>query len=155
GTVTAVNPGYNEVLGRPCVHSVADLPEPADVAVVMLPAPAVAGAVDAAGVAGIRGVVVLTSDFAEGGREGLASQRRVLGAARRHGIALVGPNCMGNISFHARAATSFTMLFDTEPVRPGGVAVISQSGGIGASIYALGVQAGLGFSHVISGGNES
>lgn len=155
GTVVAVNPGYSEVLGRPCIPSIADLREPADVAVVMLPAPAVAAAVDAAGNAGVRGAVVLTSDFAEGGREGRAYQRQLAATARRHAMALVGPNCMGNVSFHGRASTSFTMLFDTEPVRPGDVAVISQSGGIGAGIYALGVQSGLGFSYVISSGNES
>src|SRR5581483_6615678 len=121
----------------------------------MLPAHAIPGTVEELGIAGIKGAVVLTSGFAEGGRAGRRLEEAVVRAARQYGIALVGPNCMGNVSFHANAATSFTMLFDTEPVCRGAVAVVSQSGGIGASIYALGAASGLGFSHIISGGNEA
>ena len=155
GRVYAVNPGYDEVYGRPCVPRMQDLPEPVEAAVIMLPARAVPAVMDELGASGIRSAVVLTSGFAEAGPDGRAYERALKVKAHAAGVQVVGPNCMGSLNFATGACTSFTTLFDYEPVRRGAVAVVSQSGGMGASIYSLGVEAGLGFSHLLSSGNEA
>ena len=103
GPVYGVNPKRTEVMGRVCVPSVADLPEPVDAVVVAIPAAGVAAAIDQAGARGCGGAVVFSAGFAEV-ESGRGHQDDLVAAARRHGLPVCGPNCNGIVSPHSRTA---------------------------------------------------
>ena len=149
GEVWGVNPKRDEVHGRRCFPSVAEMPEPVDAVVVAVPAPAVPDAVEQAGARGCGGAIVISAGFAEieAGRE-LQDQLRE--AALRHDLPVCGPNGNGIIAVGARAQ----MWGDAvEPFEPGPVAMISQSGNV--AVNALGSKRGLRFHTVISTGNQA
>jgi acetate---CoA ligase (ADP-forming) len=149
GPVWGVNPKREEVLGRECVPSVADLPEPVDAVVVAIPAPGVPAVVAEAGARGCGGAVVLSAGFSEieAGR-GLEAELRA--AAAEHSLPLCGPNGNGIVSMVSKAA----MWGDSvAPMEPGGVALVSQSGNV--AVNALGSQRGIGYHTIVSTGNQT
>jgi acyl-CoA synthetase (NDP forming) len=149
GTVWGVNPGRSEVLGRPCVPSVAELPEPVDAVIVAIPAAGVAAAIDQAGARCCGGAVVFSAGFEEvaSGRE---HARELMQAAARHGLPVCGPNCNGIVSPGRRVA----LWGDALAAQQGGrVALISQSGNV--AVNALAAGRGLRFHTVIASGNQS
>jgi acetate---CoA ligase (ADP-forming) len=145
-----VNPKYDELLGQPCYPSLDALPERPDIALVALN-PLRAGLVtQAAADAGIPAVVIPGGGVVEGGAAAAAMQAEVAEIARRHGMALVGPNCMGVIDFTVNAAT---YIGDVSPYLPrGGVAGIAQSGSVTDAFVQSGSR--VGFSRIISCGSE-
>ncbi len=149
GPVYGVNPKRDEVHGKPCVPTVADLPEPVDAVVVAIPAAACAPVLIEAGERGCGGAIVLAAGFGEtaAGR-GLEDQLRA--AARVAGIPVCGPNGNGVVSVAARAPLWGDSV---ERLSPGPVAVITQSGNFG--VNALGSDRGLGFHTVVSTGNSA
>jgi acyl-CoA synthetase (NDP forming) len=149
GPVWGVNPGRTEALGRPCVPSLADLPEPVDAVVVAIPAAGVPAAIDAAGARGCGGAVVLSAGFAEV-PEGVDLQAELIAAAERHGLPLCGPNGNGIVAMHARVALWGDAL---TPREPGAVALVSQSGNV--AVNALATRRGLRFHTVIASGNQA
>ncbi|HUA49003.1 MAG TPA: acetate--CoA ligase family protein [Solirubrobacteraceae bacterium] len=149
GPVWGVNPGRTEVLGRPCVPTVSDLPEPVDAVVVAIPAAGVPAAIDAAGARGCGGAVVFSAGFAEV-PEGVALQAQLLDAAERHQLPVCGPNCNGIVAMHAPVALWGDAL---APREPGAVALISQSGNV--AVNALATRRGLRFHTVIASGNQA
>ncbi len=145
-----VNPKYEELHGQPCYPSLEALPERPDIAVVALN-PLRAGMVtrDAAA-AGIPAVIIPGGGVVEGGEAAAAMQVEVGEIARGHGLALVGPNCMGVIDLTANAAT---YIGDVSPYLPrGGVAGIAQSGSVTDAFVQSGSR--VGFSRIISCGSE-
>ena len=145
-----VNPKYEELLGQPCYPSLAELPERPDIALVALN-PLRAGSVtrDAAR-AGIPAVIIPGGGVVEGGAAAAAMQVEVAEIAREHGIALVGPNCMGVIDLTVNSAT---YIGDVSPWLPrGGVAGIAQSGSVTDAFVQSGSR--VGFSRIISCGSE-
>jgi len=102
GQVYPVNPKYPALAGLRCYPSVANVPQPCDIAVIALPADLVPDTIAACGRHGIRFTVVLGGGFRESGPEGQARERRMLEAARAHGVRVVGPNCLGLVNVHAR-----------------------------------------------------
>jgi acetate---CoA ligase (ADP-forming) len=149
GPVWGVNPRRTEVLGRPCVPTIADLPEPADAVVVAIPAPGVPAAVEEAGARGCGGAVVISAGFAEVAG-GVSLQRELVAAAERHEIPVCGPNCNGIVAMHARTALWGDAL---APREPGAVALISQSGNV--AVNALATRRGLRFHTVVASGNQA
>ena len=149
GRVFGVNPRRGEVLGHPCVPSVADLPEPVDAVVMAIPAAAVPAAVEQAGARGCGGAVVIGAGFAEVA-EGVSLQRQLVDAAMRHDFPVCGPNCNGIVAMHARAALWGDAL---SPREPGPVALVSQSGNV--AVNALATRRGLRFHTVIASGNQA
>ncbi len=149
GEVWGVNPKRREVLGRPCVPSIDDLPEPVDAVVVAIPAAGVAAVVDQAGARGCGGAVVFSAGFAEvdGGEQ---RQRDLVAAARAHGLPVCGPNCNGIVRMHQRIALWGDAFV---PREPGAVALISQSGNV--AVNALATRRGLRFHTVIASGNQA
>ncbi len=149
GPVWGVNPSRGSVLGRECVPSVADLPEPVDALVVAIPAAAVAEAVRAGAERGCGGAVVLSAGFAEveSGREHQAELVRV---ARAHDLPVCGPNGNGIVALGARAAMWGDGLPDLEP---GAVGMVTQSGNVG--VNALGSRRGIRWHTVVSTGNQA
>jgi acetyl-CoA synthetase len=149
GEVWGVNPKRSEVHGRACYPSVSELPAPADALVVAIPAAGVPEVIEEAGAAGCGGAIVISAGFAEvdSGRE---LQARLREAALRHDLPVCGPNGNGMIAVGARAP----MWGDAvEPLEPGPVAMVSQSGNV--AVNALGSPRGVRFHTVISTGNQA
>jgi acyl-CoA synthetase (NDP forming) len=144
--VYAVNPraaGLGPVSGYP---SVAAIPEPVDLAVVVSPPGTVPAVLDDCGKAGVRAAAIITAGFSEAGNR--AGEEAVARAARRHGIRFLGPNCAGLVNTcHRLAAT-----LETLPPK-GGVSLIAQSGAIGGVVLAWAKEFGLGISKFVSYGN--
>jgi acetate---CoA ligase (ADP-forming) len=149
GRVWGVNPRRSEVLGFPCVPSVAELPEPVDAVIVAIPADGVPAAIEQAGARGCGGAVVFSAGFGEV-RSGDARQAAVVDAARRYRLPVCGPNCNGIVAPGRRVALWGDTL---EVAAPGAVALVSQSGNI--AVNALATRRGLRFHTVIASGNQA
>jgi acyl-CoA synthetase (NDP forming) len=149
GDVWGVNPGRTEVLGRPCVPSLADLPEAVDAVVVAIPATGVPDVIEQAGALGCGGAVVFSAGFAEVA-DGAGLQADLVAAAKRHALPVCGPNCNGIVAAHSRTALWGDAL---EPHEPGAAALISQSGNV--AVNALATRRGLRFHTVIASGNQA
>ncbi len=153
GPVYPVNPNAAEVAGRPAYPSVAAIGRPVDLAVVAVPAPAVRDVIDDCGKAGVRAAVVITSGFGEEGAAGRAAQIDVVRTARRYGIRLVGPNCLGLINTDPAIRMQATFAAAAPP--PGGLAVASQSGAVGITLLDHAARTGVGLSTFVSLGNKA
>jgi acyl-CoA synthetase (NDP forming) len=154
GELFPVNPKYDEVWGRACVASVLDLPRAAvDLAVVVVPARVAVRMVDECGAAGVRGVMVVSSGFAEAGDVGRALQDDLASTARRHRLPVLGPNVEGFVNYVERVAPYGTTP-PPEPV-PGGVSVISQSGTVAWTMNQMASDRGVGLRIILGVGNEA
>ncbi len=153
GPVYPVHPSAPEVLGLQAYPSMAEVPGHVDLAVIAVPAASVPTVVEECGEAGCGGLVVVSAGFAEIGPEGAEAERRIVSSARRHGMRLVGPNCMGviNTAEHVRLDATFAPV---APVR-GRIAFCSQSGGLGVAILGEASRRGLGISSFVSMGNKA
>lgn len=149
GPVFGVNPRRDEVLGRPCVPTLADLPEAVDAVVMAIPAAGVPGAVEQAAERLCGGAVVIGAGFAEI-PEGVALQQELVAVCRQNEFPVCGPNCNGIVAMHTRAALWGDAL---SPREPGRVALISQSGNV--AVNALATRRGLRFHTVIASGNQA
>ncbi len=151
GAIYPVNPKYESVLGLQCYPSLAAIPGPVDLVCIGIPGEHVVSMLDEAHRKGVRAAVVFASGYAEAGDVGRARQRELEDFGRRTGMAICGPNCLGVLNFNARSCGYSS----TSPsaVKAGDVALVSQSGTIVvAMVRAL---RGIGFSHMISSGNEA
>ncbi|HWT83430.1 MAG TPA: CoA-binding protein [Candidatus Methylomirabilis sp.] len=149
GPVYPVNPKTEKILGLPCAQSVAGLPSDVDLAVIIVPAAAVPQALADAGKRGIQAAIIISGGFAESGHEGADLQRQVVEVARRSHIRVVGPNCQGINNPHHGLCASWPLL-----TQPGEIAVISQSGTVGAALMDWASQERLGCSTFVSLGNR-
>jgi len=147
GPVEVVNPHARVILGVPCVPSVAELTRTPELAVVCLPAPAAAEAVEECGKRGVRAVVVISS-----GLTGTEHGDRVRAAVREYGLRLVGPNCLGVLS--TDPACPFDLTFLGSSVKPGNIGVVTQSGGVGSALAESLDGLGLGMSTLVSTGDK-
>ena len=145
-----INPKYEELYGQPCFPSLDSLPERPDVVVVALNPLRAASVTEAAAAAGVPAVVIPGGGVVEGGEAAAAMQTEAARIAREHGLALLGPNCMGVIDLVANSAT---YIGDVSPYLPrGGVAGIAQSGSVSDAFVHSGDR--IGFSRIISCGSE-
>ncbi len=158
GPIYPINPKREAVFGHRCYPSLAALPEVPDHVGIVLPAPAVAGALAEAGSLGVPFATVFSSGFGEAGTEaGRALQAQLVATARASGIRFMGPNCNGMINFTDRFALTSTGTITGGALRPAGdVAVVSQSGGAGqVNTMWRAQEAGLGVSVQVSCGNDA
>ena len=145
-----VNPRYAELDGQPCYASIADLPEVPDTVVVAVNPLRAAAVVREAAAAGVRAVLIPGGGVVEGGVAAAAMQRDVRDLALSHGIALLGPNCMGIVDLTSNSAT---YIGDVNPWLPrGGVMGIAQSGSVTDAFIHSGNR--IGFSRVVGSGSE-
>lgn len=151
GDLYPVNPKRDEVLGRKAYPSIASLPGPIDMVVIAVPAALVPGVIEEAGRAGARLAVILSAGFREAGEEGARLEDELLTNARRAGIRVVGPNCLGIMLPPYRINTTF----DPVSPRPGTIAFISQSGAVITMVVDWSLPEEIGFSVVISVGNQA
>jgi acyl-CoA synthetase (NDP forming)/GNAT superfamily N-acetyltransferase len=153
GSVVAVHPSGAVSAPVPTVASFDELDAAPDLVVVAVPPGQVVDAVVAAGRRGARAAVVVTSGFAEMGAEGGRLQAELTRAARAHDIRVVGPNCLGLLDNQPDVALDAT--FGGELPPPGGLAVASQSGGVGIVLLETARRIGLGVRHFVSLGNKA
>ena len=154
GRIMPVNPNRSEIQGLPAFASVADLPEVPDTAVVAVPGALAVDAVDQLGARGVRSAIVFTAGFAEMDAAGAAAQDRMMAAARRHGMRLVGPNCLGLFNAHVGFYPIFSSSLENGFPPPGRIGIASQSGAYGTHVFAIARNRGLGTPVCITTGNE-
>lgn len=149
GTVFPVNPTRPAILGVKAYPSIAAIGEPVDLAVIVTPSKTAPGLVEECGQAGIKGVIIISAGFKEVGPEGVELERQVLEVARRHGIRVIGPNCLGVMNPIGRMNATFAAGI----ANPGRVGFISQSGALLTAILDWAAHENVGFSSIISLGS--
>ncbi len=153
GPVFPVNPSTEFLHSMKCYPSVGSIPDPVDLAILVVPRDQVLGAVEDCRRKKVRGLVVITAGFREVGEEGAALERRIRDIVRKAGIRMIGPNCMGVINTDPAVRMNATFAA-TAPTR-GLAGFMSQSGALGEIILANARQIGLGISMFASVGNKA
>lgn len=155
GTVYPINPARASLFGIPTCASIEATPEPPDLVVMALPRDKVLPSIEAAARRGTRGAIVITAKFSDAGPEGAALERRLVEAARAHGMRLMGPNCLGVISPAHRVVLCSSPALDVEQLPVGRIGLVSQSGALMATVFDRAQGVGVGFSHAVSVGNQA
>jgi acetyltransferase len=147
GPIRLVNPRYPEIEGIPCMARIGDLPEAPDLVVIATPPATVPGLVAEAAETGSAVAIILTAGLGSGPGS-LAEDARL--AARRRGLRLIGPNCLGVMAPAARLNATFA----ARPAAAGDLALVSQSGAIAAGLVEWAAERHVGFSSVVSVGDR-
>src|SRR5260370_17759362 len=161
GKIYPVNPNYGDIDGLKCFSSIADVGQPIDLAIVIIPAKAVLGALYQCAAAGGKNAVIISSGFAEEGGDSAAMQDAIAELAKKTGMRISGPNAEGFFSEVQRVAATFSPTVDVKPNEPRLIAtrrrigIVAQSGGIGFAIYHRAKALGIALRYVVSAGNES
>src|SRR3989441_10010864 len=153
GKLFPVNPNADSVQGIKAYPRVGDIPDPVDLAIVTVPADLALEAVEECGRKGVRGLVVITAGFREIGGIGGERENRLRDLVKRHGMVLVGPNCMGVINTEPDVQMDATFA-PTPPLR-GHLSFLSQSGALGVAILDHAKNLRLGFAKFASLGNKA
>jgi len=149
GKIYPVNPKYSEILGIKAYPSVKDIPGPVDYVISAVPSSAVLDILEDCSQKGIKGIHLYTARFSETGRpEAAELEQEILKQARKQGIRIIGPNCLG--IYYPKHGIAFDLSF---PKEPGSVGLISQTGGGARSFVPSASKRGIRFSKVISYGN--
>jgi len=153
GPIYPVNPQAEVIHSIRAYPTVTAIPDPVEMAVLVVPRDLVLGAAEECGRKGVKGLVVITAGFAEVGGEGVERERRLVEVVRRHGMRMVGPNCMGVLN----SAPDFSMNATFAPTMPpyGPVGLVSQSGAMGLSILDYAGELGIGIHQFVSVGNNA
>jgi acyl-CoA synthetase (NDP forming) len=164
GTIYPVSRSAADVQGRKAYASVAELPEPADLAILIIPAQFVPDELERCGQAGIKAAVILSSGFAEEpGETGQRMQDAIRATARKYDMAVSGPNSEGFANIAAALCPTFSPAMDVtagplkpaQPLGSGHVSVISQSGGMGFAFFDRARGRNIAFRHIVTTGNEA
>ena len=153
GPVYPINPKAGHVGGVRAYPSVLEIPDDVDLVFVCVPAASVPDVVEQCAAKNVGGIVMITAGFAELGGQGAALERDLVRLARRHGMRMVGPNCMGVINTASGVAMNGT--FAPVAPLPGRVAFCSQSGAVGIAALERSARLGLGISSFVSVGNKA
>ena len=148
GDLILVNPKYQEIGGLPCFGKLADAGQAVDTAIIVAPARAVPGIITECGENGVAAAVVISAGFREAGPRGQALEADMIRRARRYGLRILGPNCLGVI----RTDIGLNATFSAGNAEPGRIAVISQSGALCTAILDWAQVNDVGFSSLISTG---
>jgi acetyltransferase len=153
GPVYPVNPAADVVNSMKCFSSVEEIPGPVDLAIITVPRELVLDAVDQCGRKGVKGLVMITAGFREAGGAGIGLEKKLKAKLARHGMRMVGPNCMGVINTEPEVRLNGT--FAASIPERGNVGFISQSGALGEAILADAAQSGIGVAMFVSMGNKT
>ncbi len=146
GKLYAVNPNHPEIQGQRAYAGIEQIEEIVDLAVIITRAVTVPNIIDTCGKHGVRFALVLSAGFSETGPQGAALERAIVENARRYGMRLIGPNCLGILC----PATGLNATFSKGGAKAGGLALISQSGGVCTAIMDWARPNDVGFSSIIS-----
>ncbi len=149
GPIYPVNPKRDTVLGIKAYASITAVPAKVDLAVIVTPPASIPGIVKDCGIAGVKGVIIISAGFKEIGAPGVELERQVLAEANKAGIRIVGPNCLGVMIPGAKLNATFA----ADMARPGSVGFISQSGALCTAILDWSLQENVGFSAFVSLGS--
>jgi len=151
GTVYPVNPKHQQILGRNVYPTLEAIRNPVDIAVIVLPAKHVPGVLEECGKKGVPLVVIISSGFRESGQQGAMLEAELLAIAHKYGTRIIGPNCLGLML----PIQGINTTFDPVSPKPGKIAFISQSGAIITTIVDWSLPEEIGFSAIISVGNQA
>ncbi|NLV27859.1 MAG: CoA-binding protein [Methanomicrobiales archaeon] len=151
GKLYPINPHAEDILGIPVYKTLSDIPEPVEMIVVAIPAPQVPEIILEAGKRGVKVAVILTAGFRENGEKGKLIEDELVRVAKETGIRIVGPNCLGIII----PPLELNATFDVQSPLSGQIGFISQSGAIITTVLDWSISRRIGFSSVISVGNQS
>ncbi len=161
GRIYPINPNYGDIDGLKCYPSISDVGAPIDLAIVIIPARAVLGALEQCAAAGVRNAVIISSGFAEEGGDSTAMQDAIAALAQNTGMRISGPNAEGFYSEAQHVAATFSPTVDVKPGQLDLVAtkrraaIVAQSGGIGFAIKHRAKALGVAISYCVSAGNEA
>jgi acetyltransferase len=153
GTLYPVNPKARSVLSVKCYTSVTNIPDPIDLAMIILPPTAALASVQECIAKGVKGIVIVSAGFKEVGGEGAKIETQIKELCHRAGVRLVGPNCLGVINPSPKV--SLNASFSARMPEPGNVSFISQSGALCTAVLDYAADKGFGFSKFISIGNKA
>jgi acetyl coenzyme A synthetase (ADP forming)-like protein len=151
GKVYPINPKADRILGLKCYPSVLDVPNPIDLAIIVIPNKYVSAALEDCGQKGVEGVIIISAGFREAGLDGVRMERELVAIAKRHGMRLIGPNCLGVIDTICPLDASFAAGMPPQ----GTMAFMSQSGALCTAILDWALAAEIGFSRFVSLGNKA
>jgi len=151
GPIYPINPKADEILGLKCYPDIGSVPDPVELAVLIIPAAVVAGAIEACGRRGVKAAIVISGGFREVGPDGAAREREMVEVAKRYSMRVMGPNGIGVIDTHTPLNTTFVKGMPPK----GNIAFLSQSGALCGGIIDWTVGHGIGFSRFLSVGNEA
>lgn len=155
GKLFPINPGRDEIFGEKSYPDVTAVPDAIDHAFIMVPAQRVAKALEQCVAKKIPVVTIYTDGFAEVGAEGRAMQEELQRIAKAGSVRLIGPNCIGLFSSQTNLALSVNAVLENLDIKPGPIAVVSQSGSMTGGLLSRGLGRGVGFSKLVSVGNEA
>ncbi|WP_262503865.1 acetate--CoA ligase family protein [Sphingosinithalassobacter sp. CS137] len=155
GDIHLINPRRETIDGRPCLKSIADLPEGVDAAVLAIPGGAVLDAVRALAERKAGAAIIFSAGFAEGGEEGLAAQAEVARIAAQSGMIVEGPNCLGMVNYAAGVPLTFVEAPVLDLENKPAVGIVSQSGAMAVVLGTTLMAKGLGITVSVSTGNEA
>ncbi len=151
GGVYPVNPRTEYILGCRCYPDIASVPDPVDLAVIIIPAPAVPDVLRACARRGIHAATILSGGFAESGQAGAELQSEIIAIARESWMRFIGPNCVGVLDAHSGLNATFI----EQMPEPGSIALFSQSGAVGGALIDWARGQHIGLSHFSSLGNAA
>ena len=149
GKLYPVNPKYDALFDRKCFPTVADIPEPVDLVIIITPAKTVPKLIDQCVNKGIKAAIIISAGFKELGEEGLKLENEVLRRAREGGMRIIGPNCLGIMN----PLVKFNATFAASMALDGNVAFISQSGAMCTAVLDWSLKEQIGFSAFVSIGS--
>jgi len=161
GLIYPINPNYGDIDGLKCYPSIADVGQPIDLAIVIIPARAVLGALEQCASAGVKNAVIISSGFAEEGGDSAGMQDAIVALAERTSMRISGPNAEGFYSEAQHVAATFSPTVDVKPgvadlvATSRRIAIVAQSGGIGFAIKHRAKALGIAISYCVSAGNEA
>ena len=150
GPVYPVNSKANEILGYRCYKSIEDVPDPVDLAVIVVPAKYVVPVLDQCGKRNIKNAIIVSGGFGETGSDGKKLEKQLISKANEYDMRLIGPNCIGTIDTHTPVNTTFVVGMP----ETGEIGFLSQSGAMVAAVIDWARGAGVGFSRIVSLGNQ-
>ncbi|MGC9347586.1 MAG: acetate--CoA ligase family protein [Anaerolineae bacterium] len=150
GPIYPVNPKGGEILGLRVYPSILEIPDPIELAVIMIPAPFVPEVLRECGERGLEAVIVITGGFREAGPQGAALEAQLEEIAEAYGMRIIGPNCVGVMDAHLPLDTTFIAAMP----EPGHIGFVSHSGAICGGTVDWAREVGVGYSRIASLGNE-
>ncbi len=152
GAIHFVSQKSGTLFDRPLYANLNDVPDPVDLAILIVPTQVTPQTIEDCARRGIKAVIIVSSGFREVGAEGAALEQQCVDVARRYGVRLLGPNCIGTLDTHLPLDTTFL-----QPPMPtqGGIGFISHSGAFAAAIIDWAREQGFGFSQIVSLGNQA
>jgi acetyltransferase len=155
GAIYPVNPSYDSIMGKACYSRLSDVPGKIELVIVIIRSDKVLGVLEEATSLGCLASIVISSDFAESGEDGRKRQELLTDFAKQSGMRILGPNCLGYINVARQIAASGCTSLEKETLLNGNIGLVTQSGALMGSIYGRAQDEGIGYSLVVSMGNEA